>query len=91
MANPFDSAPGARLYKTGDLCRYRPDGMIEFVGREDQQLKIRGFRVELGEIESVLQQHPDVREAVVAARMEAHDDKRLVAYVVPRPGAKAAA
>ena len=57
--------PGARLYKTGDLARYLPDGRIEFLGRTDYQVKIRGFRIELGEIEAVLGEHPAVREAVV--------------------------
>ena len=71
-----------RLYKTGDLARYLPDGNIQFLGRVDHQVKIRGFRVELGEIEVTLGQHPQVREAVVTVREEAKD-KRLVAYVVP--------
>ncbi|PMB34523.1 amino acid adenylation, partial [Fischerella thermalis CCMEE 5319] len=78
----FNDEPGARLYKTGDLARYRPDGNIEFLGRSDRQVKIRGFRVELGEIEAVLEQHPTIREVAVVAR-EIQGDPRLVAYIVP--------
>ncbi|PLZ94164.1 non-ribosomal peptide synthetase [Fischerella muscicola CCMEE 5323] len=72
-----------RLYKTGDLARYRPDGNIEFLGRIDHQVKIRGFRIELGEIEAVLGQHPQVREVVVIATEDRLSERRLVAYVVP--------
>ncbi len=78
--DPFSST-GGKLYRTGDLVRYRPDGNLEFVGRVDHQVKLRGFRVELGEIESVLRQHLSVRDAVVIAREEA-SNKRLIAYVV---------
>jgi amino acid adenylation domain-containing protein len=79
-------ALGERLYKTGDLGRYLPDGSIEFLGRVDDQIKIRGFRVETGEIEAVLAEHPSVQTSVVVAHGDASMDKRLVAYVVPRPG-----
>jgi amino acid adenylation domain-containing protein len=81
IPNPFSTEPGTRLYKTGDLGRYLPDGTVEFIGRSDHQVKIRGFRIELAEIEAVLCQHPSVREAVVAAR-EDSGEKRLVAYLV---------
>ena len=67
VPNPFSNDPGARLYRTGDRARYRPDGNIEFLGRVDNQVKIRGHRIELGEIETVLNQHPSVKETVVIA------------------------
>ncbi|MBZ4016086.1 non-ribosomal peptide synthetase [Streptomyces purpurogeneiscleroticus] len=79
--------PGARLYRTGDLVRYRADGTLEFLGRTDFQVKLRGFRMELGEIESVLVSHPDVREAVAAVREDTPGDQRLAAYLVPAPDA----
>src|SRR5437660_2390682 len=74
---------GERLYRTGDLGRYLPDGNIEFLGREDFQVKVHGHRIELGEIEAVLGQHPQVRTAVVAAIGKDRSHKRLVAYIVP--------
>jgi acyl carrier protein len=82
MPHPFSEEPGARLYKTGDLARYRPDGLLEFLGRLDHQVKVRGYRIELGEIEAVLTQHPAVRESVVLAREDTPGDRRVVAYVV---------
>jgi amino acid adenylation domain-containing protein/non-ribosomal peptide synthase protein (TIGR01720 family) len=80
IPDPF-AAPGSRMYKTGDLARYRHDGQLEFLGRLDHQVKIRGFRIELGEIETTLRQHPNIRDAVMSVTGEG-DEKRLVAYVV---------
>ncbi|QWP77562.1 amino acid adenylation domain-containing protein [Lysobacter sp. K5869] len=84
LADPF--AAGGRMYKTGDLGRWRADGAIDYLGRNDFQVKIRGFRIELGEIESRLAQYPGVREAVVDARESAAGDKRLIGYVEVEPG-----
>jgi acyl carrier protein len=85
VKHPF-SGEGARLYRTGDLVRYLSDGRLEFVGRLDSQVKVRGYRVELGEVETVLSRHSGVKECVVVAREEESGDKRLVAYVVAATG-----
>src|SRR5262249_41447131 len=86
VLDPFSADPQDRLYKTGDLGRWRADGTIEYLGRNDDQVKIRGFRIELGEIEAQLARHPRVKEAVVLARDDVPGEKRLVAYVIPQLG-----
>jgi amino acid adenylation domain-containing protein len=84
IPGPLSEEPGSRLYRTGDLARWRPDGTLECLGRVDHQVKVRGFRVELGEVEAALSAHPAVREAAVTARPDATGEMGLAAYVVPR-------
>lgn len=83
VPNPFSAVAGARLYKSGDLVRYLPDGNIEYLRRIDHQVKLRGFRIELGEVEAVLCSHAAVREAVVVMRKDSAGDAYLVAYLTP--------
>ena len=83
VADPFSAEPGARLYRTGDRVRWLPDGTLRYLGRLDRQLKVRGFRIEPGEVEVALAGHPGVSHVVVAAREITGQDPSLVAYVVP--------
>jgi acyl-coenzyme A synthetase/AMP-(fatty) acid ligase len=85
--DPFSQTPGAKMYRTGDLGRYKADGTIDFLGRLDYQVKVRGFRIELGEVESALRQHSSIKEAVVSVWEPGPGDKRLVGYFVLLPGA----
>jgi amino acid adenylation domain-containing protein/thioester reductase-like protein len=84
IPDPFSSKPNARLYKTGDLARYLPNGNIQFIGRVDHQVKIRGYRIELGDIETALSEYPGVKEAAVIVREDSLSEKRLVAYVTSK-------
>ena len=81
VEHPF--SPGARLYRTGDVARYQADGIIEFLGRADHQVKIRGHRIELGELDVVLAQYPGILQSVVVVRTDNSEDPRLAAYIVP--------
>lgn len=84
VTDPFSAEANARMYKTGDLARWLTDGNIEYLGRNDFQIKIRGFRIEIGEIETMLRQHPQLREVAVAVYEPLPEDKRLAAYLVPQ-------
>ncbi|MFF3847789.1 amino acid adenylation domain-containing protein [Streptomyces sp. NPDC002328] len=86
VPDPFSDVPGARMYRTGDLVRWSADGDLEYLGRIDQQVKVNGYRVELGEIETVLGRHPSVRQAAVDVRPAPGGGRRLVAFVAPEPG-----
>jgi amino acid adenylation domain-containing protein len=85
LPHPFSTEPGARLYRTGDRARSLPDGSIEYIGRTDRMVKIRGFRVELGEVEAVLEQHPLLLQSLVTVYEDSHRARRLAAYVIPQP------
>ncbi len=87
VADPYSGREGARLFRTGDIARYLPDGHLEYLGRVDHQVKVRGFRIELGDVEAALREHPAIRELVVAAREDEPGNQRLVAYYVCKSSA----
>ncbi|WP_183245931.1 non-ribosomal peptide synthetase [Bradyrhizobium sp. cir1] len=91
LPDPFSRQAGGRLYRTGDLARRRTDGTIECLGRADHQVKVRGYRIELKEIENALTDHPDVRTGIVEPRREAGGDVRLIAHIVAEPGSRVSA
>ncbi len=84
ISNPFSNTPGSRIYKTGDMGRWLPDGNLECLGRIDDQVKIRGYRIELGEIESILMQSELVNQAVVIAKEDKENNKKLIGYYIPK-------
>jgi acyl carrier protein len=86
VKDPFRAAPGARMYHTGDLARWRGDGTVQCLGRADHQVKIRGYRIEPGEIEASLAKHADIDQAVVVARADSSGEQRLVGYLIAREG-----
>ncbi|MBA4146721.1 MAG: amino acid adenylation domain-containing protein [Verrucomicrobia bacterium] len=87
VLNPFSAEPGARLYRTGDRARWLPDGNVEFLGRLDTQVKVRGFRIELSEVESALATHPSVQQCIMSVREDSSGTRQLVAYVIFKPDA----
>jgi amino acid adenylation domain-containing protein len=89
LPDPLGSRPGGRLYRTGDLARHRQDGSVDYLGRSDHQVKVRGVRMELGEIEEALRAHPAVAQTVAAVRDDAPGGRQLIAYLVPVAGAQA--
>lgn len=89
VPDPFGHGPGDRLYRTGDVARYAPDGTLDFLGRRDHQVKIRGFRIELGDVEAAVLEHPAVQAAAASVHEQSAEDRRLVAHVVPADDAYA--
>jgi acyl carrier protein len=85
IQHPFSNVDGAKLYRTGDRGRYLPDGRIELLGRADRQVKVRGYRVELGEVDAILAEHPHIKEATVVSQAVG-SDHRLSAYICPQDG-----